>query len=182
MVWHLRRATGAPCPFTRAGIRFCEYGKNRKLGLASGSRDRKRERDRRRREEQCGQKRKRPLRSSRKSGSESADEGPQPKIKLTLRLKPRAVSNPSLSPSDSISSTFSACAANSDDSSWDDYISIDSSWDEEEVPEKAEVPWSLPPYPWKSIDIPCYTLIVVNFSAFTTGSHSYFAESPSQAF
>ena len=181
MVWYLSRATGAPCPFTRAGIRLCEYGENGKLGLASGSRDRKRERDRRHKEEQCGQKRKRPLRSSRRSGSESADEGPQPKIKLTLRLKPRAISNPSLSPSNSLSSTF-AHASNSDDSSRGDSMSVDSSSDEEEVLEKAEVPWSLPPYPRKSIDIPCYTPIVENFSPFTSGSPSYFAGSPSQAF
>lgn len=155
------------------------------MGLSSGSRDRKRERDRQRREEQqCGQKRKRPLRGNRGSGSESADEGPKPKIKLTLRLKPRAVSNPSPSPSESLSSTSAHAAdpSDSDDSSRDDSMSVDSSSDEEEVPEKAEVPWSLPPYPRKSIDIPCYTPIVENFSPFTSGSPSYFAGSPSQAF
>ena len=176
-MWYLSRATGAPCPFTRAGIRLCEYGESGKAGSTSGFRDKKREGDKQHREA-CGQKRKRPLRSNRRSSSESADEGPQPKIKLTLRLKPRAVSNPSLSPSNSQSSTF---AHVSDDSDRDDSMSVDSSSDEEEVPEKAEVPWSLPPYPRKSIDIPCYTPIVENFSPFTSGS-PYFTGSPSQAF
>ena len=86
------------------------------------------------------------------------------KVKLTVQLKP--YSHLSLCPPPSLmlslSTTFSY-AANSDDSSRSNSMSINSSSDKEEVSETAEVPWSLPPYPRKSIDIPCYTPIVKSF-------------------
>ncbi|OCH95601.1 hypothetical protein OBBRIDRAFT_788148 [Obba rivulosa] len=92
MVWYLSRAAGLPCPFSRAGIRLCEYTENGKVGALSSGRERKRERDRLRRAEQCGQKRKRLLRACADKGSDS-DSGTEedkrpPKVKLTLRLKP----------------------------------------------------------------------------------------------
>src|SRR5882762_5531813 len=101
MVWYLSRATGAPCPFTRAGIQLCQYGENGKVGLSSGTREKKRERDRQRRSEQCGQKRKRLLRGRKESDGESADEEKPPKVKLTLRLRPCATSTSSATDSQS---------------------------------------------------------------------------------
>ncbi|KZT74186.1 hypothetical protein DAEQUDRAFT_735003 [Daedalea quercina L-15889] len=94
MVWYLSRAAGAPCPFARCGIRLCDYTENGKVGcVPTHSREKKRERDRLRRAEQCGQKRKRSLRSAladkgSDSDSMSEEEKPPPKVKLTLRLRP----------------------------------------------------------------------------------------------
>ena len=48
VIWYLSRAAGAPCPFARAGIRLCDY---KYTGDAKFE------------EQQCGQKRKRPLRA-----------------------------------------------------------------------------------------------------------------------
>ncbi|KAF8633757.1 hypothetical protein AX17_004411 [Amanita inopinata Kibby_2008] len=85
MVWYLSRATGAPCPFARAGIRLCDYGESGKSSAVKAK-------DRQHGAEQqtCGQKRKRALRSNCSevtSDSDSLDEGrPPPKVKLTLRL------------------------------------------------------------------------------------------------
>lgn len=185
MVWYLSRATGAPCPFTRVGIRLCDYGENGKVGLPSGARERKRERDRQRRTAQCGQKRKR-LRGYKGSGSESADEGQKPpKIKLTLRLKPRAISKPSPSDSQSPHPTnvidLSKGSGSDSDDFRDDSMSVDSSSDEEES-KTADVPWSLPPYPQRSMSIPCYTPSVEMFPPFPAASPSYSASSPCQSF
>lgn len=97
MVWYLSRATGAPCPFARAGIRLCDYGQS-----ASIQRDNKKP-DLPDHHESCGQKRKRSLRSAYPATSDSptiseeSDHGsPPPKVKLTLRLKPPT--NPNTSP------------------------------------------------------------------------------------
>ncbi|KAF9466298.1 hypothetical protein BDZ94DRAFT_1306292 [Collybia nuda] len=173
MVWYLSRATGAPCPFTRAGIRLCDYGEDGKDGGAAAARERKRQRDRERRGAQCGEKRKRPLRGCVVKGmeSDSNDDEPPPKVKLTLRLKPLFRKSPS---SDLTSNSGSETRriidlskeidSDSDDSE-DDSMSVDSSEAEEEeevlipppVIEEKEEPWSLPPYPRRSISIPCYT-------------------------
>jgi len=165
MVWYLSRATGAPCPFTRAGIRLCEYGENGKVGLHSAVKEKKKPTDRQRRADQCGQKRKRPLRGcvGRGSDSDSTNEDgkPPPKVKLTLRLKPFPPKSPSSStdPS-SVSRRVIDLSMDSDsDDSRDDSMSVDSSEDEANLPEQqpVEEPWSLPPYPRRSISIPCYT-------------------------
>ena len=101
MVWYLSRATGAPCPFARAGIRLCDYVQSAST-LSRIQRDNKRPNlpDH---HEACGQKRKRSLRSAYTATSDSpaiseeSDHGsPPPKVKLTLRLKPPT--NPSTSP------------------------------------------------------------------------------------
>ena len=84
VIWYLSRAAGAPCPFARAGIRLCDY---------------KYTGDSKFEEQQCGQKRKRPLRAragdrdgSDSDGLPSDTERRPPKVKLLLRLKPRAPS------------------------------------------------------------------------------------------
>ena len=69
-VWYLSRATGVPCPFSRAGIRLCDYV------LPDAERPSQRE--------SAGQKRKRPLRGC----AAATDSERPPKVKLTLRLKP----------------------------------------------------------------------------------------------
>ncbi|KAJ7694184.1 hypothetical protein B0H17DRAFT_474402 [Mycena rosella] len=156
MVWYLSGATGAPCPFARAGIMLCEYGENGRIGSHSGPRDKKKQRDP---SVECGQKRKRSLRGCAPvSDSESSVEArPPPKIKLTLRLKPLRA----------FASTIPAPPP-PDDSDNDDSMSDDSSDDDDsddgrpEQPEEAEQPWSLPPYPRRSISIPCYTPAVVD--------------------
>jgi hypothetical protein len=183
MVWYLSRATGVPCPFTRAGIRLCEYGESGKVGVPNGSRERKRERDRLRRSEQCGQKRKRQLRGYKGSDHESSEEGKKPpKVKLTLRLRPCGMSHSS--PSESMSSgsanVIDLSKESDSDDSGDDIMSLDSSSDEEEEPVEADAPWSLPPYPKRSISIPCYTPSVE--STFLVESPSYSVASPSQGF
>lgn len=168
MVWYLSRATGAPCPFSRAGIRLCDYGED---GIYSSTKERKmeREREREKRAEQCGQKRKRPLRGCVVKGSESDSQNgdsPPPKVKLTLRLKPlRRKSSPSSDPS-STSNPLPRCTTglsndtDSDSDSQDDFMSVDSSDEDESRPAEHNIQddsWSLPPYPRRSISIPCYT-------------------------
>jgi hypothetical protein len=183
MIWYLSRATGVPCPFTRVGIRLCEYGENGKVGL-NGSRERKKERDRLRRSEQCGQKRKRQLRGYRGSDQESSEDGKKPpKVKLTLRLRPCALSQSpaSVSPSSSSTNVIDLSKESDSDDSRARMMSVDSSSDEEE-PAEADVPWSLPPYPKRSISIPCYTPCVDTFPSFLTESPSYSMASPTQGF
>lgn len=174
MVWYLSRATGAPCPFTRAGIRLCDYGEDGKEGGVAAARERKRQRDRERRGEQCGEKRKRPLRGCVAKGSESDSQNedePPPKVKLTLRLKPLFRKSPSSDVTSNSSSEprriidLSKEMDSDSDDSEDDSMSVDSSEEEEEeeaapappIVEEKEEPWSLPPYPRRSISIPCYT-------------------------
>ncbi|KAJ7470575.1 hypothetical protein FB451DRAFT_1340031 [Mycena latifolia] len=160
MVWYLSGATGAPCPFARAGIMLCEYGENGRIGSHSTARDKKKQRDR---SVECGNKRKRSLRGcAPDSDSESSVEAqaPPPKVKLTLRLKPlRAFA--------STTSVPSPAPPPVDDSDNEDSMSEDSSDEDEdeeesddvpqEQPQEEEQPWSLPPYPRRSISIPCYT-------------------------
>lgn len=115
--------------------------------------------------EQCGQKRKRPLRGCVARGSDSElsndDECRPPKVKLTLRLRPLNHTSPSsdfpTSESRGVIDLSNESDSDSDDSC-SDSMSVDS--DDEETrpsPLSQEAPWSLPPYPRRSISIPCYT-------------------------
>lgn len=164
VVWYLSKAAGAPCPFTRAGIRVCDYTENGKTGAQAPPKDpreRRRERDRARRAAQCGDKRKRLARacasreSDSESDSESEPERPPPKVKLTLRLKPSVtLSNGSpTTPPPTFAcpvSTFSSppFADSSSEDSDDDSMAVDSSDDDEEEAGSAwaasECPVSLP--------------------------------------
>ncbi|GLB35350.1 hypothetical protein LshimejAT787_0209150 [Lyophyllum shimeji] len=170
MVWYMSRTTGAPCPFAREGIRLCDYTEDGKVGSMSVSKEKKRQMERERRIERCGQKRKRPLRGCVAKGFESDndDERPPPKVKLTLRLKPLQCRSSATNTSSSRSNSVIDLSKDSDsdsDSSEDDSMSVDSSSEEEDesspppppVPAPEEESWSLPPYPRKSISIPCYT-------------------------
>lgn len=160
-VWYLSRATGAPCPFSRAGIRLCDYG-----GMAATGDLKQKNR------QQCGDKRKRPLRNLRgctvDKGSDSestSEEKPVPKVRLTLRLKPLATlsSSPTNStPKSSGSQPRTVIDITKDsesDDSREDSMPVDPSDDEgPPPPKKEEEPaWSLPPYPRRSISIPSYT-------------------------
>ena len=146
-VWYLSRATGAPCPFSRAGIRLCDY-------TDPDAQDPMKEPlgpSKKRLVERCGEKRKRPLRGCVVRGS---DHERPPKVKLTLRLKPLAV-KPS---TDERSSSVEDDSYES--SSDEDSVSVDYSDNESQtaqVNKGEEEPWSLPPYPRRSISIPCYT-------------------------
>jgi hypothetical protein len=144
-VWYLSRATGAPCPFSRAGIRLCDY-------TDPDAQDPMKEQlgsNKKRLVERCGEKRKRPLRGCVVRGSGSDNERP-PKVKLTLRLKPLAV-KPSTDPVEDDSDAYQ--------SSSDESMSVGYSDNESQKAHvnKDEEPWSLPPYPRRSISIPCYT-------------------------
>ena len=155
-VWYLSRATGAPCPFSRAGIRLCDY-------IDPDAQDPTRDQcsfKKKHLAERCGEKRKRPLRGCVARGSGSDNERP-PKVKLTLRLKPLAVK-----PSTNEGSGSARSVIGEDDSdayastSDEDSMSVDCSDDESQTAQMSrdeEEPWSLPPYPRRSISIPCYT-------------------------
>ncbi|KAJ7738493.1 hypothetical protein DFH07DRAFT_82874 [Mycena maculata] len=165
MVWYLSGATGAPCPFARAGIMLCEYGEDGRIGSHSTARDKKKQRER---SEECGKKRKRSLRgcATADSDSESSVEAkPPPKVKLTLRLKPlRAF----VTASDPVPTPPPEPIDVSDDDSMSDESSEEESDDApQEPPKEEEQPWSLPPYPRRSISIPCYTPSI-------DGPHTYF--------
>ena len=178
MVWYLSRAAGAPCPFARCGIRLCEYNEQGKAsGLLANSREKKREKDRLRHAEQCGQKRKRLLRSAyadkgSDSDSMSEEEKPPPKVKLTLRLRPLKVSSSGASlsaspaPQDAAapveqSHTYSSPeiidlskvdseSSDSEEDSEDDSMSVDSSVSsdaDEESPVAGQSGDSLSPFP-----------------------------------
>ncbi|KAF7777470.1 hypothetical protein Agabi119p4_3542 [Agaricus bisporus var. burnettii] len=147
MVWYLSRATGAPCPFAKAGIRLSDYGENGKVGIsASEVREKKRAKMLHRRtiDPSCGQKRKRSLRSCNTAtattkdsatDSESDHDKPPPKVKLTLRLKPLTKctsssstlpTQTSLIPSTSIDLTTDVQLSDSDsDSESDSVMSVD---------------------------------------------------------
>ncbi|KAG6821174.1 hypothetical protein H0H93_005394 [Arthromyces matolae] len=191
VVWYLSRSTGAPCPFSRAGIRLCDYSEDGKKGCGNSV-----VKDRKKRERemhvQCGEKRKRSLRScAAKDAASDADEGqPPPKVKLTLRLKP--LQSRTGSPSSHTSAPFIDVANDSEESdsesSDDESMSVDSSLSEEDEalsppqqPVEEETPWSLPPYPRKSISIPPYTPCVPNesYSCFPFSNAGSYRRSPS---
>ena len=157
MVWYLSKAAGAPCPFSRSGIRLCDYNENGKIGMPiNPGREKKRERDRLRKAAQtAGQKRKRLLRSCADNGSESESESESssdeekrpPKVKLTLRLKPSLTPTPGAS--DSASSESRASSLQPDDLGHDDdsdesdsSMSVDS--DSEESPYHTSAPLPRP--------------------------------------
>ncbi|KAJ7273531.1 hypothetical protein B0H12DRAFT_1228378 [Mycena haematopus] len=150
-VWYLSGATGAPCPFARAGIMLCEYGENGRTG--SHTRDKKKQPDR---SEECGSKRKRSLRGcAADSDSESSleDLRPPPKVKLTLRLKPlRAFA--STEPREPVPVSKPEPVPVSDDSMSEDESESDDDDDPQPEQEDKSI---LPPYPRRSISIPCYT-------------------------
>jgi hypothetical protein len=118
--------------------------------------ERRRLRDRQRRLERCGDKRKRSLRgyesNKRETSSQfSSDEEPveserPPKVKLVLRLQPRTKSS-SISPSETSSSSVIDL---SKDFPEEDAMSVDQNSSDEEDD------CCLPPYPRRSISIPCY--------------------------
>ncbi|KJA27241.1 hypothetical protein HYPSUDRAFT_198509 [Hypholoma sublateritium FD-334 SS-4] len=140
-VWYLSRATGVPCPFTRAGIRLCDYV----------VRDEAEQPRRRSTTPACGEKRKRPLRGCAKAEEE---EAPPPKVKLTLRLKPLMAR---LTPPEGATAARPIDVSDEDDA--DDSMSVSSEEEDEEdeEPQPHEEEWALPPYPRRSISIPCYT-------------------------
>ncbi|KAG5644991.1 hypothetical protein DXG03_007268 [Asterophora parasitica] len=180
-VWYMSRTTGAPCPFARAGIRLCDYAE---AGTENSAKEKK-QKERGRQAEQCGQKRKRPLRgcTTRDADSDHDVDRPPPKVKLIVRLKPLHCRSNSTSTTTTTTNHTSAnhtrsatidlsqdsldSASDSDsDSSDDDSMSVDDSSslsDEDEAPSppqtqaEAEQSWCLPPYPRKSIYIPPYT-------------------------
>ncbi len=144
-VWYLSRATGVPCPFTRAGIRLCDYV----------ARDDAEQTRRRSTTPACGEKRKRTLRGCAKE--EEEEEAPPPKVKLTLRLKPLMLR---ATPPEGATAARPIDVSDDDDDA-DDSMSVSSEDDEEEEEEEETQPqeeeWALPPYPRRSISIPGYT-------------------------
>lgn len=161
VVWYLSRAAGVPCPFSRAGVRLCDYNENGRVGtVVNPGKERKRERDRLRRAEQSGQKRKRLPRACatrQDSDSESSEEEdrPPPKVKLTLRLKPSLAYHSSTSPPAARASSPREIVDLSRESDSEDESMSEDSSDEHERTQEA--PCSLPAYPRQSIDIPCHT-------------------------
>lgn len=210
MVWYLSRATGAPCPFARAGIRLSDYGENGKVGQSGNEvREKKRAKMLQRRaiDQSCGQKRKRSLRScvtaamahDSATDSESDHDKPPPKVKLTLRLKPLAkcTSSPSSStqapttPNNVIDLTKDINPSPSESDS-DSAMSVDDSDEEpqsrcaERQQQPEDSPFCLPPYPRRSISIPPYTPSVdESHSRYISTSQLYrepFRRSPSVAY
>jgi hypothetical protein len=185
MVWYLSKAAGVSCPFARAGIRLCEYGKEgrnvtEKHGdeLQPGSK-----KHTNRDEAQCGEKRKRVKRGcrrdsdgSRESSSagrdsqspaiesgydelsaDSSDDERPPKVKLTLRLRPSLQCAPMPAAASRPREVIDLSSDVTDSSSEDDDTGADDRDDANMRPDPPEVPWSLPPYPRRSISVPCYT-------------------------
>ena len=170
-VWYLSRATGAPCPFSRAGIRLCDYvdpDVQDPIKEQLGS-------NKKRLAERCGEKRKRPVRGCVARSSGSDNERPL-KVKLTLRLKPLVVKSSTVEGSGSARSADPEREDDSDvyeSSSDEDSISVDYSDDESQVAQvnkDEEKPWSLPPYPRRSISIPCYTPLQAYYPSYPSPS------------
>jgi hypothetical protein len=115
MVWYLSRATGAPCPFARAGISLCEYTEKGRMSSQSAMKEKKRAKERQRQQGQSEQKFKRMTRrcAGRSSDVESNEEEepkPLPRVKLTLRLPPTCLPSapvPSRYPSPAFSRSYS---------------------------------------------------------------------------
>ena len=177
-VWYLSRATGAPCPFSRAGIRLCDY-------IDPDAQDPIRDplgSNKKRLVERCGEKRKRPLRGCVMRGSDSDNERP-PKVKLTLRLKPLAVKSSADERSKSVEDESDASGS----SSGEDSMSVDYSDNESQAAQMnkdEEKPWSLPPYPRRSISIPCYTPLQGYYPSYPSPSpyRDPYRRSPSVAY
>lgn len=186
MVWYLSKAAGVSCPFARAGIRLCEYGKEgRKVAEKHGDELQpgpKKHADCD--EAQCGEKRKRLKRGCRRDSdgswesssagrdsqspvidsgygelsTDSSDDERPPKVKLTLRLRPSlscAQTLPAASrPREVIDLSNDVTTSLSED---DDAGAGADGVDNVDIPDPPEAPWSLPPYPRRSISVPCYT-------------------------
>ncbi|KAG2150649.1 uncharacterized protein EDB93DRAFT_1083921 [Suillus bovinus] len=138
IVWYLSKASGVSCPFSRAGILLSNYPAS-----TSNTKPRKQSHNSM---EKCGEKRKRLIsRRCQSASSSSSDEEDEPerppKVKLTLRLRPSPTAT---DPTDIIDLSH-------DTSSDDD---VDMSPAEPNI--RAE-PFCLPPYPRRSIAVPCYT-------------------------
>ncbi|KAF9476594.1 hypothetical protein BDN70DRAFT_159673 [Pholiota conissans] len=162
-VWYLSRATGIPCPFTRAGIRLCDYVQHEDDAHERSSR-------RERREVSCGLKRKRPLRGCVRRDSDEEDDGDEeeeeqrpPKVKLMLRLKPLLpkATPPTVEPQpEGSTSTRPIDVSESDDDDSDESMPVDSSSDDRDESPAApalnhtkDESWSAPLYP-RSSSIP----------------------------
>ncbi|KAI6167070.1 hypothetical protein EDD17DRAFT_1542752 [Pisolithus thermaeus] len=171
MVWYLSKAAGVSCPFARAGIRLGEYGKEGKRqsimtedALASPNKSRWDQ-------VRCGEKRKRLRRGCRqpsedcnqKSSMEGSSPSPSvalydtdsgdsdveeeerpPKVKVTRRLRPSSAVLTGSPPSEVID--LSSESSSSEESDEDINMQLSS-----------DTPWSLPPYPRRSIIIPSHT-------------------------
>ncbi|KIJ17363.1 hypothetical protein PAXINDRAFT_168057 [Paxillus involutus ATCC 200175] len=190
MVWYLSKAAGVCCPFARAGIRLCEYGKEgrRPQGecaedLQPGPRKKKKKRE----QAQCGEKRKRLRRGCRQDSEESqgrssvdreslspaidsgygeldssdsdsdSDSERPPKVKLTLRLGPSTAPVPTPATTQPRREVIDLSSDTTSSSSDDDDVEADVGDDVEMRPDSTEASWSLPPYPRRSIAVPCYT-------------------------
>ncbi|KAF6764873.1 hypothetical protein DFP72DRAFT_869474 [Ephemerocybe angulata] len=163
-VWYLSRATGAPCPFARAGIRLCDYTYHSAEDVDERSSKRRRSKHR---DESVplGQKRKRPLRScvakdsSDDDSSSENDPDNRPQKKLTLRIR---LNCPSLSANRRVEEQPQNMSEEEESDSSDEEMEMEIGAEEEareSSPEKEEEeePWRLPPYPRRSISIPLYT-------------------------
>ncbi|KAF8160593.1 hypothetical protein BJ912DRAFT_1100196 [Pholiota molesta] len=175
-VWYLSRATGVPCPFTRAGIRLCDYVQHDEDAIPEkGARW-----DRERREVSCGLKRKRPLRGCVRRDSEEEDDSEEqrpPKVKLTLRLKPllpKTTTTPPVEQQPEGSSStrpIDVSESESESSDSDESMPVDSSDDNPPAAQETEEkPWCLPPYPRPSISIPSYTPSTEFFPTYPTST------------
>lgn len=161
IVWYLSKASGVSCPFSRAGILLSNYPASTSI-----TKSRKQYHDPM---EKCGEKRKRlvsrrcratdrlsesaspPPSSSpvdsgyAESASSSTDDEDEPerppKVKLTLRLRPSPTTT---DPIDIIDLSH--------DTSSDEDIDICPA-----EPDISPEPSCLPPYPRRSIAVPCYT-------------------------
>ncbi|KAG1756853.1 uncharacterized protein EDB91DRAFT_39354 [Suillus paluster] len=167
IVWYLSKASGVSCPFARAGILLSNYPSSN-----SNPKPRKQSHDP---TEKCGEKRKRLIsrrcRATDRPSSESASPPPSsspidsgyaesassssdddeeeeedeperpPKVKLTLRLRPSPVTT-----------TPDIIDLSNDASSEDDIVDMSPA-----VPDIMPEPFCLPPYPRRSIAVPCYT-------------------------
>ncbi|KAH6918887.1 hypothetical protein BKA70DRAFT_1248554 [Coprinopsis sp. MPI-PUGE-AT-0042] len=152
-VWYLSRATGAPCPFARAGIRLCDYVG---LGEEEPEKEHKRRKSKHLDPQLVGQKRKRSLRtrtgksmSETESGEEDEIQDQPPQKKLTLRIKLNGFT-PRPTPEQSQTDSGDDCS--------DDETCMDVDGEAQEVEPKMEEEeeWRLPPYPRRSISIPYY--------------------------
>lgn len=171
MVWYLSKAAGVSCPFARAGIRLCEYGKEGK-GQSIMTEDAVGSPNKPKWDQaHCGEKRKRLRRGCRQasqdfnqqsskersrpssnvsvyvadsSDSDIEDEGRPPKVKVTLRLRPSSPVPTSSPPREVID--LSSESSSSEESDEDVNMQLSS----------PDVPWSLPPYPRRSTTVPSY--------------------------
>ncbi|KAG2106799.1 uncharacterized protein F5147DRAFT_578544 [Suillus discolor] len=140
IVWYLSKASGVSCPFSRAGILLSNYPAS-----TSNTKPRKQSHSSM---EKCGEKRKRLISRRCQSASSSSDEEEDeperpPKVKLTLRLRPSPTTT---DPTDIIDLSH--------DTSSDDDVDMSPA-----EPDISPEPFCLPPYPRRSIAVPCYTPI-----------------------